>query len=149
MNLTRVVLTCLLCLVVHPVMAGDAVVIGYNCYGIWTAVTYNRSSTPKGGAHYRNAAQARAAALRDLRTRGGEDLAIAHVINDSDNTAYVTVARGRTALGRDVTAVGHRKSQAEADKRAFAELNEAGATTNQKIVYRYFSYGADSELRAK
>jgi len=149
MNVKRIALTCLFCFVVERVTAGDAVVMGYNYDGVWTAVTYNRSSTPKGGPHYRNAVQARAAALRDLHTRAGEDLARASVIGDSDRTGYVTVARGRTGSGNDVTAVGHKKSQAEADKGALSELNEVGATTNQKIVYRYFSYGADSEVQAR
>ena len=149
MNLIRVFLLCLLCFSLHRATAGDAVVIGYNWDGVWTAVTYNRSSTPKGGTHYRTAAQACAAAVRDLHRRAGEDLARTSVINDSDSTGYVTVARGTTASGWDVTAVGHRKSQMEADKRAFAQLSNAGAMTNQKVVYRYFSYGADSEVRPK
>jgi hypothetical protein len=144
MNVKQIALTCLFCLVAQRVTAGDAVVIGYNYDGVWTAVTYNRSSTPKGGAHYRNAAQARIAAIRDLHIRAGQDLVRTSMIGGSDRTGYVTVARGRTGAGNDVTAVGHRKSQTEADKRALAELNEFGATKNQKIVYRYFSYGADS-----
>ena len=37
------------------------------------------------------------------------------------------------------------KSQAEADERALAQLKQADATAKQKIVYRYFSYGADSK----
>jgi hypothetical protein len=144
MNVKRIALTCLFCFIVQRVTAGDAVVIGYNYDGVWTAVTYNRSSTPKGGAHYRNAAQARVAAIRDLYTRAGEDLVRTSLIGASDRTGYVTVARGRNRAGNDVTAAGHSKSQAQADKRALTELNEFGATAKQKIVYRYFSYGADS-----
>jgi hypothetical protein len=41
--------------------------------------------------------------------------------------------------------VGRGKSQAEADANALAELKKDGATLNQKIVYRYFSYGSDSK----
>ena len=48
----------LFCFFVHQVLAGDAVAIGYKYDGVWTAVTYNRSSTPKGGPHYHNAVQA-------------------------------------------------------------------------------------------
>ena len=39
--------------------AGDALAIGYNKDGIWTAVTYYSSSTPKGGADYKSEADAR------------------------------------------------------------------------------------------
>ena len=38
---------------VHQVLAGDAVAIGYKYDGVWTAVTYNRSSTPKGGPQFK------------------------------------------------------------------------------------------------
>lgn len=125
--------------------AGDAVALGYNSKGIWTAVTYYRSSTPKGGADYKTAAEARQAALRDLRARAGENLAKASILTDSDLTGYVAVARGKTEPGKDINVVGYGKSQAEADKKALAALNEAHVTAEQKIVYRYFSYGADSK----
>jgi len=49
---------------VHQVLAGDAVAIGYKYDGVWTAVTYNRSSTPKGGPHYHDAVQACTFAVR-------------------------------------------------------------------------------------
>ncbi len=131
--------------IVSSAFTGDAVAVGYNSEGIWTAVTYDRSSTPKGGTHYRNAAQARVAALRDLRVRAGEDLAKATILAASDLTGYVAVARGKAESGTEVNVVGYGKSQAEADKKAFAQLNGARATANQKIVYLYFSHGADSK----
>jgi len=143
------ILLVLLCAMSLSARAGDAVAIGYNSDGVWTAVTYNRSSTPKGGAHYRGAAQAHVAAVRDLHFRAGDDLARTSVISETDFTGYVAVARGTTQSGRDVTIVSHRKSQGEADQRALRALNGAGAIANQTIVYRYFSYGADSTPPAK
>jgi len=146
MNTKGTILGSLCCLIAHHASAGDAVAMGYNADGVWTAVTYNRSSTPIGGAHYRNATQAGAAALRDLHVRASEDLARTKVIGQSDLTGYVAVARGRaTKIGLDVTAIGRGKSQAEADEKALEKLSEAGAATKEKIVYRYFSYGADSK----
>jgi len=129
--------------------AGDAVAIGYNADGVWTAVTYNRSSTPKGGAHYRRAAQARVAAVHDLYVRAGDDVARTSVISETDFTGYVAVARGTTQSGKDVTIVSHRKSQGEADQRALRALTSAGATVNQTVVYRYFSFGEGSAGSAK
>jgi hypothetical protein len=126
------------------VRAGDAVAIGYNSDGVWTAVTYYRSSTPAGGADYKNSAEAREEALRDLRARGGKNLAKASILASSDSTGYFTVARGKNKSGKDVTVVGYAKSQAEADEKALAQLSKAGATDKQEVVYRYFSYGADS-----
>jgi len=126
-------------------VAGDAVAIGYNADGIWTDVTYYRSATPKGGKDYRTSAQAREFALRDVRRRSQSAIATTHILSSSDSTGFVAVARGQDKSGRDFHAVGHAKSQAEADKKAIGELNEAGAGAEQKIVYRYFSYGADSK----
>jgi hypothetical protein len=40
--------------------------------------------------------------------------------------------------------LGRGKSQAEADENALQKLRDREATENEKIVYRYFSYGADS-----
>ena len=96
----------------HPTFAGDAVAIGYNYNGVWTAVTYNRSSTPKGGLHYHDATQACAFAVRDLHVRASEDLVRTEIVGQSDRTGYVAVARG-TAPARNtaVTAVGRGKSQ--------------------------------------
>jgi hypothetical protein len=54
------------------------------------------------------------------------------------------VARGKTESGKDVTVVGRAKSQTKADKNGLADLNKVRATADQKIVYRYFSYGADA-----
>jgi len=135
----------LFCIFIHPVLAGDAVVIGYNYEGVWTAVTYNRSSTPKGGPHYHDAVQACTFALRDLRVRASDDLVRTEIIGKSDRTGYVAVAQGKAILRKkDVTAVGRGKSQMEADRNALKKLNDREATTDEQIVYRYFSYGTDS-----
>lgn len=132
-------------LVAHQVLAGDAIAIGYNYDGVWTAVTYNRSSTPKGGPHYRESAQACIFALRDLQVRASEDLVRTKIIGQSDKTGFVAVVRGRAETrNKDVTAIGRGKSQNEADENALQKLNDTEVTTNQEIVYRYFSYGTDS-----
>ena len=125
--------------------AGDAVAIGYNEDGIWTDVTYFRSATRKGGKDYRTADQAREFALRDVRRRSQSVIATTHILSSSDSTGFVAVARGQDQSGRDFHGVGRGKSQAEADKKAFDLLNQAGAGTEQKIIYRYFSHGADSK----
>jgi hypothetical protein len=132
------------CLAAASVRAGDAVAIGYNSEGVWAMVTYYASSTPKGGKDYKDSAQAREAALLDLRRRLGKTFGKADVISASDLTGYVAVARGATQAGKDITVVGRGKSQEDAEKKAFAELNQSGATAKQKIVYQYFSHGADS-----
>jgi hypothetical protein len=123
--------------------AGDAVVVGYNADGIWRTWTYYCSSTPKGGRDYKDAEQAREAALRDLRRRDRE-LARTDVIAQSDLTGYFACARAKTPAGKDVMVVGVGKSQAEADKEALDKLRRDGGAAEQKIVYRYHSYGADS-----
>ena len=136
----------LLLLCVSPrAIAGDAVAVGYNSEGIWTAVTYHCSSTPKGGGDYKDSTQAGEAALRDLRRRAPENLVKATILGASDLTGYVAVARGKAKSGTETNVVGYGESQAEADKKAFAQLNEARASIGQKIVYRYFSHGADSK----
>ena len=125
--------------------AGDAVAIGYNSEGVWTAVTYYNSSMPRGGADYKTEAQAREEAMRDLRARAGQNLASSNIIASSDSTGYAAVARGKNPAGKDENVVGYGKSQREADQTAFAQLKQAGAARKQKIVYRYFSHGADSK----
>jgi hypothetical protein len=135
----------LFCFFARQASAGDAVAIGYKYDGVWTAVTYNRSSTPKGGPHYHDAVQACTFAVRDLHVRANDYLVRAEIIGKSDRTGYVAVARGKAiAKNKDVTAVGRGTSQAEADQKALALLNANGVTENEQIVYRYFSYGADS-----
>ena len=143
-------ITLLLCVFTQFIRAGDAIAIGYNYAGIWTALTYNRSSTPKGGAHYHDAQRAREFALRDLCVRASEELARTKIIGQSDQTGYVTIARGRAfkPQDKDVTAIGRGKSQEEADANAVKKLNDDKATTNQELVYRYFSYGDDSAFRS-
>jgi hypothetical protein len=127
-----------------PLFAGDAVAIGYNKEGVWTSVTYYSSSKPKGGKDYKTEAEAREAGLSDLRKRGGNETTRAEILASSDSTGFVAVARGQDKSKKDVNVVGRGKSQANADKQAFEQLNKAGATRNQKIVYRYFSHGSAS-----
>src|SRR6266487_1352448 len=127
------------------VSAGDAVAVGYNANGVWTDVTYFRSATPKGGKDYRTSAQAREFALRDVRRRSQHSVAKASILSSSDSTGFVSVARGQDKSGRDFHRVGRAKSRAEADRKAFDLLNQTGAGAKQKIVYRYFSHGADSK----
>src|SRR5438876_7287412 len=110
------------------VFGGDAVAIGYNAQGVWTSVTYYKSSTPKGGRDYKTEEQARDEALRDLRSRSPEGLARAEILSASDSTGYTAVGRGENKAGKDLNVVGRGKSQSEADKRAFAQLKTAGAT---------------------
>ncbi len=124
-------------------LAGDAVAIGYNAEGVWTSVTYYSSGKPKGASDYKTEAEARDEALRDLKKRGGEGLARTEIISSSDATGFVAVARGSDKSRKDQNVVGRGKSQKEAEQNAMAELNKVGATKNQKIVYRYFSHGAD------
>ena len=133
----------LLGVVASCIRAGDAVVVGYNSDGVWTTWTYYRSSTPKGGRDYKDAGQAREAALRDLHRREGK-LIRTEVLAESDLTGYFACARAKTPAGKDVMVVGHGKSQAEADKEALDKLRRSDGTAGQKIVYRYRSYGADS-----
>ena len=144
MKVTSLVMISCLCVGPAFVRAGDAVAVGYNSEGVWAMVTYYASSTTKGGKDYKDSAQARVAALRDLRRRLGDTLAKGDVIAASDLTGYVAVARGQTQLGKDVTVVGRGKSREIAEKKALADLNQIGATAKQKIVYQYFSHGADS-----
>lgn len=142
----RILLALLLCLIARQVSAGDAIAMGYDNEGVWTAITYFRSSTPKKGHHYWNATQASVFAQRDLRIRANEDLARTKIIGQSDSTGYVAVAHGTVAEeNKGVTAVGRGKSQYEADQIALKKLNERKATTEERVVYRYFSYGTDAE----
>ena len=123
--------------------AGDAVAIGYNQDGIWTAVTYYRSGTHKGGKDYKTEPQARELATRDARRRSEYPPTTIHVFSSSDKTGFVAVARGKNKSGTDIHGVGRGTTQAEADQKALELLNESGAGAEQKIIYRYFSYGAD------
>jgi hypothetical protein len=140
-----IIVAVLFCLLALNASAGDAIAVGYNCYGVWTAVTYNRSLTPKDGPNYHLAGQACTLAVRDLHIRASEDLVRTKIIGQSDQTGYVTVARGRAEKrNTDVTTIGRGASQSEADRKALQKLKVADAATNEEIVYRYFSYGADS-----
>ena len=141
----QIILGLMLSVLARPLFAGDAIAIGYAPDGAWTAVTYNRSSTPKGGPHYHDANQAGAFAVRDLWVRASDYLVRTEIVGQSDQTGFVAVARGRSITrNKDVTAVGRGRSQAEADGSALKKLIDREAITDQQIVYRYFSYGADS-----
>lgn len=135
----------MLCFLTRTAPAGDAVAIGYNSDGAWSSLTYNRSSTPKGGPHYHDSTQAGVFAERDLWHRASEYLARTEIIGQSDKTGYVAIAQGKSVTrNKDVTAVGRGKSQDEADRIAMKKLFDREATTEATIVYRYFSYGEDS-----
>src|SRR3954465_12069452 len=77
--------------------AGDAVAIGYNDKGVWTAVMYYSSGTPKDGSDYKDAAGAREAALKDLKKRAGEQQATSKIIASSERTGNFAVASARAA----------------------------------------------------
>src|SRR5438270_7820990 len=101
---------------------GDAVAVGYNDKGIWTAVIYYCSGTPKGGPDYKDAAGARAAALQDLKKRAGADQATSKIIASSDKTGHFACGSARPSTAedaRDVFAVGHGTSADEAKKDVF------------------------------
>jgi hypothetical protein len=126
-------------------LGGDAVAIGYNGDGVWTSVTYYSSGAPKGGRDYKTEPEARDAALLDLRRRGDHQNARSEILSSSDSTGFVAVGRGANGSGKDQNVVGRGTTQQEADQNALAELKKAGATRNQKIVYRYFSHGSDGK----
>ena len=141
-----------------PLYAGDAVAVGYNADGVWTAVTYYCSGTPKGGADFKDEAGAREAARRDLNSRAGEGIATTKIIAASDRTGHFAYARGKKIVnmtmwselskgGDDVHAVGFGRSKAEAERNAFAELRRNGATRSQKVIYNYFSHGSEPRSR--
>ena len=145
MGVRALALGTIFCVISYPTFAGDAVAIGYNYDGAWTAVTYNRSSTPIGGPHYHDSGKACQFAVRDLWARATEYLARTEIIGQSDRTGYVAVAQGKAIeRNKDVTAVGRGKSQIEADNNALKLLTAREATIEATIVYRYFSYGSDS-----
>lgn len=124
--------------------AGDAVAIGYNADGIWTAVVYYSSSTAKGGADYKDEAGARAAAVRDLKQRAGEGVVRTSILASSDRTAQVVYARGKTASGQDQHAVSYATTEGEAKTKAFADLKQHGATKELKVIYHYSTHGAEA-----
>ena len=128
--------------------AGDAVAVGYNDQGIWTAVMYYCSGTPKGGSDYKDAAGARDAALKDLKKRAGEQQASSKIIASSDKTGHFAVAsaRAKTASnGKDVFAVGYGQTKEAAEKDALAQLASQKATEKKKVHYHYFSHGEDGK----
>jgi len=139
-----VILVCWTLCITSQLVAGDAVAIGYNAEGVWTAVTYNSSSTPKGGKDYKTEKEAQEAALRDVRKRSEHEVATASILASSDATGFVAVGRGQTKSGKDVNVVGRGETQSQANKEAFAQLRAAGGGAKQKIVYRYFSHGGAS-----
>ena len=124
-------------------LAGDAVAVGYNKDGVWTAVTYYRSSTLKGAWDFKSEDEAKELALADVRKRSDYPVATAKILDSSESSGFVAIARGQNRAGKDEIVVGRGKSQAEADQIAIARLNKSGAMRNQKIGYRYFSYGCN------
>ena len=128
--------------------AGDAVAIGYNADGVWTSVTYYSSGTPKGGRDYKDEAAARTAAIEDLKRRAGDGIVRTEILASSDRTTYAAYARGKRAK-EDVHAVGYGSSKQEAERNAMAELSRRGGTRGQKVIYNYFSHGADSSAQAR
>lgn len=128
--------------------AGDAVAIGYTDKGVWTAVNYYASGTPKGGSDYKDAAGARDAALKDLKKRAGQQQATSKIIASSDKTGNFAVASARASKAndaRDIFAVGYGKSAEEAEKDVFAQLARQKAMEKKKVHYRYFSHGDDGK----
>jgi hypothetical protein len=144
-SLTALFLSFVLLALCPLLLAGDAVAVGYNADGIWTSVTYYSSGKPKGSSDYKTESEARDEALRDLKKRGGEGVVRSEIISSSDSTGYVAVARGTDKSHKDQNVAGRGKTQMEAEQNAMAELNKAGATKGQKIVYRYFSHGDDGK----
>jgi hypothetical protein len=142
----KFIFTGMLCsLCVFQARAGDAVAMAYNSDGVWTALTYIRSTTPKSGAHYHDSTEAGASARQDLHRRAGTDLFRTKVIGQSDRTCYVTIARGKSPKPNTcVTVIGRGKTQPEADQDALQQLSHAAAAADEKIVYQYFSYGSDA-----
>ena len=130
------------------VQAGDAAAIGYNDKGIWTAVIYYCSGTPKGGSDYKDAAGAREAALKDLKKRAGEQQATSKIIASSDKTGYFAVASARASTAKDakdIFVVGYGQSKEAAERDAFAQLARQNAAEKKKVHYRYFSHGEDGK----
>ena len=126
--------------------AGDAVAVGYNDKGIWTAVMYYASETPKGGSDYKDAAGARDAALKDLKKRAGEQQASSKIIASSDKTGHFAVISARAAKdGKDIFAVGYGPTKEAAEKDALAPLARQKATEKKKVHYHYFSHGEDGK----
>src|SRR3954471_6550310 len=128
--------------------AGDAVAIGFNDKGIWTAVIYYCSGTPKGGSDYKDAAGARDAALKDLKKRAGAQQASSKIVAGSDKTGHFAVASARASTAeeaKDIFAVGYGQSKEAAEKDAFAQLARQKATEKKKIHYHYFSHGEDGK----
>jgi len=147
MKATGIIAISAFSLFIQQTIAGDAVAVGYNKNGIWTAVTYSCSSKPKGDPeHYRDAAQACIAAEKDLHVRAKKGLVRVKIIDQSDRTGYAAVGRGRkTSMPHEVSVVGRGKSQIEADEEAMKLLKQSHASADEQIIFRYFSYGADSK----
>lgn len=136
-------LLCVVTLAPGYARAGDAVAIGYNADGVWTAVMYYSSGTAKGGSDYKDEAGAREAAVRDLKQRAGEGIVRTSILASSDRTAHVAYARGKTIAGEDKHAVAYGATDDEAKAQAFADLKRNGATKKLEVIYRYFTHGSD------
>lgn len=129
--------------IVCQAQAGDAVAMAFDSDGVWISLTYIRSTTPKGGAHYHDSTEAGASARQDLHRRAGTEVFRTKVIGQSDQTCYVTVARGKSSKPNTcVTVIGRGKTQSQADQDALQQLRHAAAA-DETIVYQYFSYGSE------
>jgi hypothetical protein len=106
--------------------AGDAVAIGYNDKGIWTAVIYYCSSTAKGGSDFKDAAGAREAALKDLKARAGEHQATSKIIASSDKTGHFAVASARASTAEEGSLhlfLARRRREVRGAERSFGKRN--------------------------
>src|SRR4051794_16865463 len=133
MAIKLIVIGILLGLTASGLRAGDAIAVGFTWEGVWTAVTYNRSSTPKGGPNYHESGQACIFAERDLRARAGTAPVRTEIIGQSDKTGFVAVAHGkRPNENKGIMTVGRGQSQEEADRQALERLREK-AVSEEKV----------------
>ena len=86
--------------------------------------------------------------LDEFQLRAGEGIVRTEILASSDRTAYAAYARGKRARD-DVHAVGYGASKQEAERSVFDELSRRGGTRGQKVIYSYFSHGADSPAQAR
>lgn len=118
----------------QPVVAGDAVY--WDTTAGTNSIHFYNSTTPEGGANYKNSSEASAAVLKLAKASGYEKPAI---VWDSDRAGYFCVAVGYVDSQILTIDVEPGTSQAEADRKALAGLAQIGATHNQKVLYRYHS----------
>jgi hypothetical protein len=105
-------------------------------------VSYYRSSTRKGLWDYKSAADACAYVLLKMKGLGAKD---PQIIYSSDLTGYFTVAEAANESGVGHVSIGYGPAQVAADANAYELLNTGGYTAKQRIIYRFFSNGSQSE----